>query len=228
MIGSFRAGRWTAALLALVAMFSTTAHAATESNVQQTVATAAPVQAETQARVQLSFPAVAPTPAYAQLTVVVQQAAPAAPEPAPFGAAPVQRTLSELVSTFVNRGNQDEEQLCLAKAVYFEARGESLEGQLAVAEVVLNRAASGRYPSTLCGVITQRSQFSFIRRGRFPSVDQSCTAWQTALAIADVARSQLIDQIPSNVLWYHANYVSPSWGRRLTKVTQIGAHIFYG
>src|SRR4030095_8063208 len=122
---------------------------------------------------------------------------------------PADQPLAELVRKYAASVATDGELACLAGAVYFEARGESLEGQLAVAEVVLNRAASGRYPSTLCGVITQRSQFSFIRRGRFPSVDKSCTAWQTALAIADVARSQLIDQIPSNVLWYHANYVSP-------------------
>lgn len=224
MIGSFRAGRWAAALSALVALFATPAQAGANA---QVISTAAPVSALAQTRVQQSFPAVASAPAYAQ-PAVIQQTASAPAQLTPYGAAPVQRTLTDLVAGFVNRGDQDEEQVCLAKAIYFEARGESLEGQLAVAEVVLNRAASGRYPATLCGVVTQPWQFSFIRRGRFPSVDHSCAAWHIALAIADVARNQLADQIPSHVLWYHAHYVSPSWGRRLTKVTQIGAHIFYG
>jgi hypothetical protein len=227
MIGSFRAGGWAAALSALVALFATPSQAATQSPIQQPVAAVTPGQAPVQARVQQSFAAISAAPTYAQ-PAVVQQGFPTTMQPAPYGAVPVQRSLGDLVAGFVNRGNQDEEQLCLAKAIYFEARGESLEGQLAVAEVVLNRAASGRYPPSICGVVTQRSQFSFIRRGRFPSVDPYCVAWQTALAVANVARNRLVDQIPPNVLWYHANYVSPSWGRRLTRVTQIGGHIFYG
>lgn len=140
---------------------------------------------------------------------------------------PVVRPLGDLVLSFVDYGNQDEEELCLAKAVYFEARGESLEGQLAVAEVVLNRAASGKYPPTICSVVTQPAQFSFIRRGRFPKVDTNDDCWRKALAIADIARKNLADQVAPNVLWYHATYVAPSWGRRLTRVAQIGTHIFY-
>ncbi|HWH17334.1 MAG TPA: cell wall hydrolase [Allosphingosinicella sp.] len=137
------------------------------------------------------------------------------------------RPLSELVIAFVNYGNQDAEQECLAQAVYFEARSESLEGQLAVADVVLNRAASGIYPPGICDVVTQPAQFSFIRGGRFPPVDRSSRAWHRALAIADIARKDLAQVIPPNVLWYHADYVAPSWGRRLTRVAQIGTHIFY-
>ena len=141
--------------------------------------------------------------------------------------APVARPLGDLVGSFVDYGNQDKEQLCLAKAVYFEARGESLEGQLAVAEVVLNRAASGKYPPTICRVVTQPAQFSFIRRGRFPPVNVNDDCWRKALAIADIARKDLADQVAPNVLWYHATYVAPSWGRRLTRVARIGTHIFY-
>jgi len=136
-------------------------------------------------------------------------------------------TLEELVGAFVERGDEDEEHLCLAKAVYFEARGESLQGQLAVAEVILNRAASRRYPSTICKVVTQPAQFSFVRRGRLPRVNRSSAAWRIALAIADVARKDLAQALAPDVLWYHASYVSPSWGRRLTRVTRIGTHIFY-
>ena len=137
------------------------------------------------------------------------------------------RSLHDLVIAFVNYGNQDEEELCLAKAVYFEARGETLEGQLAVAEVVLNRAHSGRYPPTICAVVTQPAQFSFIRAGRFPAVDPNSDCWKKALAIADIAKKRIATSLASNVLWYHANYVAPAWGRQKTRVTQIGTHIFY-
>ena len=121
----------------------------------------------------------------------------------------------------------DEETNCVATAVYFEARGETLEGQLAVAQVVLNRAASGRYPSSWCAVVKQKAQFSFVRSGRFPSHDPNCDGWRKAEAIARIATRKLASTVPTSVLWYHANYVAPSWGRRLTKVNTIGAHIFY-
>jgi spore germination cell wall hydrolase CwlJ-like protein len=137
------------------------------------------------------------------------------------------RNLADLV--FDHQGAQitDAEQECLAGAVYFEARSEPLEGQLAVAEVVLNRTVSGRYPTTICKVVTQKAQFSFIRNGRFPRADRDSQAWRNAVAVAHIARNQLADTLSSNVLWYHATYVSPSWGRRLTRTTQIGLHIFY-
>jgi spore germination cell wall hydrolase CwlJ-like protein len=221
MIGTFRTGRWAAALSAIIALFTTPGQAAAHSGerVQQTFA-AAPVPAA--------------VPAVAYTTVTTDPAQPVATDPAqPVAgaaavAAPVQRTLKEMVDQFVDAGNQEEERLCLAKAVYFEARGESLEGQLAVAEVVLNRAASGRYPTTVCGVVTQPAQFSFIRRGKFPAVRMNVDCWRKALAIADIARNKLANEVPSNVLWYHANYVAPAWGRWHVRVAQIGAHIFYG
>ena len=137
------------------------------------------------------------------------------------------RPLKDMVNAFVDYGNQDAEQECLAKAVYFEARGETIEGQLAVAEVILNRTASGVYPASVCGVVTQPAQFSFIRGGKFPTVDRNSDCWHRALAIADIAQKRLAKQVPTNVLWYHASYVAPSWGRRLTRVAQIGTHIFY-
>jgi spore germination cell wall hydrolase CwlJ-like protein len=137
------------------------------------------------------------------------------------------RSLADVVKTLVLADETDAELECLASAVYFESRGEPVEGQLAVAEVVLNRAASGRYPRSLCGVVTQRAQFSFVRAGRLPRADKSSEAWRTARAVAQVARNRLAEQVAPNVLWYHATYVSPVWGRRLTRVAQIGAHIFY-
>jgi N-acetylmuramoyl-L-alanine amidase len=137
------------------------------------------------------------------------------------------KPLYELVALNEGTDLSDPEQNCLAGAVYFEARGEPLEGQLAVAEVVLNRAASGKYPSTICGVVKQPAQFSFVRHGTIPPIDKDCEAWRKAVAIARIASEKLADEIAPDVLWYHANYVSPSWGKRLTRVTKIGAHIFY-
>ena len=93
--------------------------------------------------------------------------------------------------------------------------------------MVLNRAASGRYPDTWCRVITQKAQFSFIRRGKFPTPNMKSESWRKAVAIAHIAKNGLVKEIAPNVLWYHANYVSPSWGRRLNRETQIGLHIFY-
>ena len=121
----------------------------------------------------------------------------------------------------------DEESKCLATAVYFESMGEPLEGQLAVAQVVINRAQSGRYPASWCGVVKQKAQFSFVRAGRFPRIDAGCKAWRKAQAIARIAAAKLAGALPTDVLWYHADYVAPSWGRRLIKVEKIGAHIFY-
>ena len=141
--------------------------------------------------------------------------------------APASLTIEADVARFSAVGTASAEEDCLANAVYFEARGESLEGQLAVAEVVLNRARSGRYPATWCGVVTQHAQFSFVRGGRIPAADRSSEAWKRAVAIARIAQQGSNRLLAPNVLWYHANYVSPSWGRRLSRSSVIGAHIFY-
>ena len=135
--------------------------------------------------------------------------------------------LEQLVAANADAEIKDGEQDCLAGAVYFEARGEPLDGQLAVAEVVLNRAKSGRYPPTICGVVTQKAQFSFIRAGRFPPADRASDAWRKAVAISRIALDRLAAKVPAGVLWYHATYVSPSWGKRLREEARIGLHIFY-
>lgn len=122
-----------------------------------------------------------------------------------------------------------EEANCIAVAVYHEARGESLEGQLAVARVIMNRAASGRYPGSWCAVVKQPWQFSFVnpRSGYMPGVDASSIAWRRAVGITRLAINNAVPSVPTDCLWYHADYVSPDWGRRLQRVSQIGAHIFY-
>ena len=123
----------------------------------------------------------------------------------------------------------DEQANCIAVAVYHEARGESLEGQLAVARVIMNRAASGKYPPSWCGV-GQAAVAVLVRQsahGQLPGSTPASTrgarrrrspAWRSANAVPSLS---------NDVLWYHADYVAPSWGRRLTRVEKIGAHIFY-
>ena len=135
--------------------------------------------------------------------------------------------LSALVAANSVGDPLDEEQGCVATAVYFESQGETLEGQLAVAQVVLNRAASGQYPTSLCAVVKQKAQFSFVRAGRFPRIDPDCDGWRRAQAITRIATKKLASTVPTSVLWYHANYVAPSWRLNLKKVDKIGAHIFY-
>jgi N-acetylmuramoyl-L-alanine amidase len=135
--------------------------------------------------------------------------------------------LYALVDRYSAGAPLDAEATCLATAVYFEARGESAEGQLAVARVVMNRAASGKYPPTWCSTVKQPAQFSFVRNGQFPAVNIGSDSWRKAQAITRLAMSNAVPSLSSDVLWYHANYVAPSWGRRLTRAEKIGAHIFY-
>lgn len=142
------------------------------------------------------------------------------PKPAPLTA----DSLAELVGKTPRPAKLDSELRCLAGAVYFESRGESLVGQLAVAHVVLNRAQSGRFPTSLCGVVHQKSQFSFVRGGRMPAV-RNGAQWNNAVAIAQIARDGSWKNHAPGALFFHANYVSPGW--RKTRIAQIDNHIFY-
>jgi spore germination cell wall hydrolase CwlJ-like protein len=137
--------------------------------------------------------------------------------------------LYALVDRYSAGAQLDEQATCLATAVYFEARGESVEGQLAVARVVMNRAASGRYPPDWCSVVKQPWQFSFVNphSGQFPQVDTGSAAWARAQGIARLAAANVVPSVEPDVLWYHATYVAPSWGRRLAMVQKIGLHLFY-
>jgi spore germination cell wall hydrolase CwlJ-like protein len=122
---------------------------------------------------------------------------------------------------------------CLAQNIYFEARGEPLEGKLAVAHVVLNRMADDRFPRQACSVIRQggerrrhRCQFSWWCDGRSDRPrDQS--AWEESKVIAVLIKAGLIPDPTGGSLWYHANYVQPDWAERLTRKVKIGKHIFY-
>jgi spore germination cell wall hydrolase CwlJ-like protein len=217
------AGRASAFLVAFTLMFA----GSTQALAQQV---GSPAIAAVQSVVQATA-TIAATPVRAAQSIAAPLAAPPAsapsipvPVPTPMVAA---IPLEALVAANAAGTALDEQATCLATAVYFESMGEPLQGQLAVANVVINRANSGRYPSSWCGVVKQKAQFSFVRNGRFPPVDNDCAAWRRAQAIARIASARLASALPADVLWYHADYVAPSWGRRLSRVEKIGAHIFY-
>jgi spore germination cell wall hydrolase CwlJ-like protein len=131
-----------------------------------------------------------------------------------------------------------EEQLCLTQAIYHEARGESEAGQWAVANVIINRAMSKKFPTTLCGVVFQnadqgkfRCQFTFACDGRSDFGTEK-GAWNRATKMAQVAfrEFQAGDRpgvIPNSALYYHTTAVSPSWSNKFHKVATIGSHMFY-
>ncbi|MEP5937690.1 MAG: cell wall hydrolase [Erythrobacter sp.] len=136
-------------------------------------------------------------------------------------------SLRELVSMTNKDYSLSEEMQCLAGAVYFESRGEPLAGQLAVAQVVINRAESSRFPSSYCGVVYQRSQFSFVKNGQMPTIRTRTNAWQRAKAIARIAHEGNWDSEAQDSLYFHANYVRPSWSRKKQRRATIDTHIFY-
>lgn len=134
-------------------------------------------------------------------------------------------SLAQLVSDMPEVTALSDDMQCLAGAIYFEARGEPLAGQLAVGRVIVNRAASRRYPRTYCGVVYQPSQFSFVRGGRMPAIKTDSAAWRKAKAIARVAHEDLWDSAVEGATSFHATHVKPRW--RLTRVAQLGSHVFY-
>jgi spore germination cell wall hydrolase CwlJ-like protein len=118
----------------------------------------------------------------------------------------------------------DSELNCLAIGVYYEAKGEPLAGQLAVADVILNRTNSGRFPKSVCSVIKQPGQFSFVRGGKLPTPPANAQ-WSKALAVAQVAQKDLWDSPAGDALYFHARYVNAGWSR--DRVATVGNHIFY-
>ncbi|MEP7241208.1 MAG: cell wall hydrolase [Devosia sp.] len=132
----------------------------------------------------------------------------------------------------------DAEKLCLTQAIYHEARGESEEGQWAVANVIINRAMSHKFPTTLCGVVFQNAdqgyhhcQFTFACDGR-SDMGNETAAWNRAVKMAQVAfrefqQGETPGVLPNSTLFYHTTAVDPAWSSRLTRVAVIGAHEFY-
>lgn len=118
--------------------------------------------------------------------------------------------------------------VCLALAIYFEARGEPLAGQIAVGQVVMARVDSDRFPETVCGVVTQYKQFSFVQDGT-PDIPLDAASWQRSRAIAKL----LIDRVPGvpdysqGALHYTKIGVKRVWMHEMPVCHQIGKHIFY-
>lgn len=127
----------------------------------------------------------------------------------------------------------DKELWCMATAIYFEARGESYRGQVAVGQVVMNRVAHKLYPDTICGVVFQNQskrnacQFSFACDG-IPETVTDNKSWKQAQQIAaDVVSGKEYLPEVGYATHYHATYVRPAWAPRMKKVTKIGMHVFY-
>ncbi len=132
----------------------------------------------------------------------------------------------------IAEGVDQRELRCLAEAVYFESRGEDTKGQLAVAEVILNRVDSRAYPSSVCAVVTQGSdrrnacQFSYACDGKAERVANRA-AFVKAAKVAKMMLAGRPRVITGGATHFHTTAVNPRWARKLTETTRIGAHIFY-
>lgn len=121
---------------------------------------------------------------------------------------------------------------CLAEALYFEARGETVKGQFAVAEVIMNRVRSSRFPDSLCGVINQgtgrkyQCQFTYTCDGH----DEVIAEKQAYLRVSKIARAAIDGMggdLTDGATYYHTTAVSPNWSRTFKRTAQIGVHLFY-
>ncbi|MEX3315895.1 cell wall hydrolase [Sulfitobacter sp. PS-8MA] len=121
---------------------------------------------------------------------------------------------------------------CLAEALYFEARGESVKGQFAVAEVIMNRVKSARFPGTLCGVINQgtgrkyQCQFTYTCDGHKEVVNEP-RAWARVAKVARAIIDGTAPKLTDGATHYHTTAVNPKWARVYTKTARIGDHLFY-
>lgn len=164
----------------------------------------------------VSPPAPIAQPAETVTPVPATAAAPIA-APAPVSAPKSVSRVAASTST------TDAELNCLARVVLYEAGAESRAGQIAVAQVVMNRVRSPRFPNTICGVIYQRGQFSAIRSYSPPRNAR----WTRALALAREVRDGNAAPVVGRALYFHAARVSPAFARNQTRVARIGGHIFY-
>ena len=142
-------------------------------------------------------------------------------------AVPEAASLRELMSSVDAPQTLSRQLECLAGAIYYESRGEPIEGQLAVAQVIINRAESSVFPSDYCGVVTQRAQFSFVKNGRIPTRRGNAAAWERARKIARIAHEGMWDSEAGDSLYFHATYVKPRWARTKVARATIKTHIFY-
>lgn len=118
--------------------------------------------------------------------------------------------------------------MCLAQNVYFESRDQDIAGQVAVAQVTMNRVASPLYPDDVCSVVEQHKQFSWKHDGK-SDVPTEEHAWNVAqmVAMGVLAGSGHIKLMNQNITHYHANYSNPYWAPTMKLVAQIGDHLIY-
>ncbi len=197
-----------------------TVGAASAPSFAETVDSAVSVISNEQQTVEVPALDVGPV-AKAEDTAVISSAPEAAAAPRPAAS-----NLSQLVAQQDFSAQLDREAECLAASVYFESKGEPLEGQLAVAEVIMNRVESGgRFPASICKVVFQKGQFHFVRNGGFPPIAKSSRAWREAVAIARIAMDEAWESRASKAMFFHARRVSPGWNK--VRVAQLGNHVFY-
>ena len=116
--------------------------------------------------------------------------------------------------------------MCLALALYHEARGESHQAQLMVAKVILNRVEDKRWPSSVCGVVMEDRQFSFVREGKVPSTKDK-ESWDKSKALAKEVLTNP-DILPyTDADHYHTTRVRPVWRRKLYRIVRVDQHVFY-
>ncbi|WP_120635114.1 cell wall hydrolase [Ruegeria sp. EL01] len=126
----------------------------------------------------------------------------------------------------------DENWKCLSEALYFEARGESVRGQFAVAEVILNRVKSSRFPNSLCGVIRQgtgkkyQCQFTYTCDGHKEVIHEK-KAYERVSKVARAAIDGIAKELTEGATHYHTTAVRPSWAKVYKQTARIGVHLFY-
>jgi N-acetylmuramoyl-L-alanine amidase len=118
----------------------------------------------------------------------------------------------------------DADLACLAKVIHHEAANQPLKGQLALAQLIMNRVKSPLFPKTVCSVVNQHGQF-FHTAAYHPKAGD--TRWHTAVGIARIAREDAEPALAPGALFYHASYVRPYWAHRRVEVARIGQHVFY-
>lgn len=123
--------------------------------------------------------------------------------------------------------------MCLALNVYHEARSEPLQGQAAVAHVVLNRVASGRWPDDVCSVVHQgyekgrfKCQFTWYCDGK-PDEPTEILAWAKSVLVANQVLTGVVPDVTNGATHYHARYVNPYWSASLSNTVTYGSHLFY-
>jgi len=130
----------------------------------------------------------------------------------------------------------EDQLVCLALNDYWEARGETMAGRIAVAQVVMNRAMDRRFPSNLCDVVKQNAHEGVLNKCQFSwfcdehsDVPTDADAWRTSLKIATAVlqKDSSIPDPTGGALWYHADFVRPSWTAQYETTTMIGSHVFY-